>query len=237
MSKLTRGAQAGISLVETLVGVTIGLLLMTGLTAVFVASTRSSNTQTDESRLQESARLAMFYLGRSIRQSGYNSNILTTLTYNPIDATNGATSSVADTITLRRDALTGGEQDCTGATVASGGTVVETYSVATNVARSVSSLYCSNGTQTAELAPGVVNMQLFFGLDADKDGAIDSAYTNAITSAIAKDVAVVRIDLVLAGTTNSDITRPAGTRYCDAYANRVCLTFTSSFLLRNQAGS
>lgn len=238
-----RHDQQGVSLVEILVGLTVGLLLMGALTAIFLASSRSTTHQTEDSRILESARLAMHYLGRSIRQSGFNSNLVTTISYGPIEASTNADKWTPDSLTLRRDAISSTEQDCTGTNAgAIGATISETFYIATNASRGTSSLYCSrtgSASGGVELAPGVINMKLTFAIDADKNGTVDKAYVTTLdASAPATAVSLVHVDLTLAGTSTLDITRTTTTsNYCKNHTTVTCKTFYSSFLLRNQTGS
>jgi Type IV Pilus-assembly protein W len=226
-----------------MVGLTVGLLLMGALTAIFLASSRSSTTQTEDSRILESARLAMHYLGRSIRQSGFNSNLVTTIAYSPIEANTQADKWTPDSLTLRRDAISSTEQDCTGTNAgAIGATISETFYVAANSARGTSSLYCSRtgaASGGVELAPGVINMKLTFAIDADKNGTVDKAYVTTLNATSpATAVSLVRVDLTLAGTSNSDVSRATtASSYCKNHTTVACKTFYSSFLLRNQTGS
>lgn len=231
-------AQRGAGLVELMVGLTIGLVILMYVTGIFLSGTQIGNSQTEQARLQESARLAMQLMGISIRQSGYNHNILLPLDYTPMEGTMGANAASADQLTLRRHAATGSggasEQDCTGQSVTAGTVIQERYYLAAagSSARARTSLFCSNATSAVELVPGVVNMKFSFGLDADQNGAIDSAYVSSPSNYA--DVAVVRVELTLAGEAQTGFTRPTGTKYCDSYANNACLTFTNSFLLRNR---
>ncbi len=63
--------QQGMSLVELLVAMVIGLVLLGGVYQVFTGSTTSSRENQQFSRLQENARFAMEILGREIRVAGY----------------------------------------------------------------------------------------------------------------------------------------------------------------------
>lgn len=63
--------QRGMSLVELLVAMVIGLVLLGGVYQVFTGSTTSSRENQQFARLQENARFAMEILGREIRAAGY----------------------------------------------------------------------------------------------------------------------------------------------------------------------
>ena len=63
--------QRGISLVELMISITIGLILMTGVVQLFLSSRATFSTQQALSRVQETGRLAMEFLADDIRMAGY----------------------------------------------------------------------------------------------------------------------------------------------------------------------
>lgn len=63
--------QRGLSLIEVMVGMTIGLLLLVALGSMMFGSTRSFKVQDNFSRMQDNGAYAMNTLGRSIRMSGF----------------------------------------------------------------------------------------------------------------------------------------------------------------------
>ena len=63
--------QRGISLVELMISMTIGLILMTGVVQLFLSSRATFSTQQALSRVQETGRLAMEFLADDIRMAGY----------------------------------------------------------------------------------------------------------------------------------------------------------------------
>lgn len=63
--------QAGLTLVELLVALVISLVLMGGVVQLFVANKISYQLTEQVSAMQESARYAMWRLGRDIRMAGY----------------------------------------------------------------------------------------------------------------------------------------------------------------------
>ena len=64
-------SQKGISLVELMISMTIGLILMTGVVQLFLSSRTTFSTQQALARVQESGRLAMEFLAEDIRMAGY----------------------------------------------------------------------------------------------------------------------------------------------------------------------
>jgi type IV pilus assembly protein PilW len=61
----------GVSLVELMVAMAIGLVLMLVVASLFVAQKRTFRTQDDQSRLQETSRAALDVLGYHIRLAGF----------------------------------------------------------------------------------------------------------------------------------------------------------------------
>lgn len=64
-------AARGFSLVELLVGMTIGLLLVTGVVSVFVGNRQSSDLNAAIASMQESARYALDTIARDVRSAGF----------------------------------------------------------------------------------------------------------------------------------------------------------------------
>ena len=67
----TRAGMSGFTLVEMLVGVTMGVLVIGTLSAVFVPSVTTYRNSQAVSSLQENERYAVSVLGNSLMQSGF----------------------------------------------------------------------------------------------------------------------------------------------------------------------
>lgn len=63
--------QAGMSLVELMIALVIGLILMLGVTQVFIASHAASRLSEGVARAQENGRFALDFLERDIRMAGH----------------------------------------------------------------------------------------------------------------------------------------------------------------------
>jgi len=61
----------GMSLVEMLISMTLGLILLTGMIAVFSGNKRSSELNTAMANIQENARFALSAIGKDIRMASY----------------------------------------------------------------------------------------------------------------------------------------------------------------------
>jgi len=67
----SKRAMLGVSLVELLIAMTLGLVLMAGMIAVFSSNKKSSELNTAMANIQENARFALSELGNDIRLSSY----------------------------------------------------------------------------------------------------------------------------------------------------------------------
>ena len=63
--------QNGLSLVELMISITLGLVLMTGVVQMFVSSKDVYLSQKGMSQIQETGRLAMEFIGRDLRMASY----------------------------------------------------------------------------------------------------------------------------------------------------------------------
>lgn len=62
--------QQGLSLVELMIAITLGLVLMAGVVQMFVSSKTVYTTQQNMTRIQETGRLAIEFLSRDLRMAG-----------------------------------------------------------------------------------------------------------------------------------------------------------------------
>jgi type IV pilus assembly protein PilW len=66
-----RGRQIGLTMIELMIAMLLGLVLMGGVVQIFVGTKQSYNLQEAQSRLQENGRLAMHFLPRDIRLADF----------------------------------------------------------------------------------------------------------------------------------------------------------------------
>jgi len=62
---------SGMSLIELLIAMTLGLILLSGMLAVFTANKRSAELNTAMANIQENARFALSAIGKDIRMAGF----------------------------------------------------------------------------------------------------------------------------------------------------------------------
>lgn len=72
MTQCRRVRQAGLSMVELLVGLTLGLVVLAGVASVFTATGNTNRSNENMARLQESGRMAFNLISRDVRDAGLN---------------------------------------------------------------------------------------------------------------------------------------------------------------------
>lgn len=68
--------QAGLSLIELMIAMALSLLLMLGVLQIFLSSKQTYTTNSALSRVQESGRFAMDFIGYDLRNAGYRGECL-----------------------------------------------------------------------------------------------------------------------------------------------------------------
>ena len=119
-NKMLRATQpgspiAGLTLVELMVAITIGLIILTAVARLFVTSRSTYTLQEGLARVQESGRFAMEFLSQDIRMAGYagcNANLPSSQIGNLVASATSATSFNPDGIAGYKHTCT---TSCTGA--------------------------------------------------------------------------------------------------------------------------
>lgn len=201
--------QAGLSLVELLIAMVIGLIIIAGVGQILLSGRQSYNTQSGTGTLQENGRFALFYLQRDIRMAGFPRStgpggalaVATPFISNIADASEtGQVSSdgvdgASDQIVIRYQsdaAVAGSELDCLGQLVGVGAIVINRYFI------NDGALSCrGNGNNAPQpLINGVDSMQILYGEDIDGDTYAD-VYRNASQVTNWNQIASVRIALLI----------------------------------------
>src|SRR5262245_20921603 len=140
LSRQSPAASRGVTMIELLVAVTIGLLITLVVAQLFLGSRQTFATTDDVSRMQENIRFTHQMLIRVVHLASYKSqpNSLTLTVFNPatspaIAATDGA-GTASDTLTIRYQgsgdglgAADGTVVDCLGVALDSGVTAVNIF--------------------------------------------------------------------------------------------------------------
>ncbi|MBW2690968.1 MAG: prepilin-type N-terminal cleavage/methylation domain-containing protein, partial [Deltaproteobacteria bacterium] len=143
--------QSGLTLVELLVAMAIGLILLTGIFQVFLGSNSIYRTQDSLSRLQENGRFAIELLTQKVHLAGYPRISVTGNAYTgtAINGTNGA-GTASDTLTI--DFLN-----------PAGAGLSPPYTFAVDAVNS--ELDMTDTTGTLPLIDGIESMQILYGED------------------------------------------------------------------------
>jgi type IV pilus assembly protein PilW len=223
--------QSGMSLVEVMVAMTIGLVILIALGYFFISSSQINRTTDDVSRMQESGRNALELIGRAVRQAGYRRDVSqifggvgTNPKPKPIDGTNGA-GTAADSITVKYNAQQNGDVDCTGATVVPG-TDTNPSMVTAAFAISGGALTCNGATVVVD---NIENMQITYMIDPGSNNVKDgspSGSTATPTETQFKQIAAVSVALTVRGPTNNVAVGGDG---------HLRQTYNATFAVRNQA--
>lgn len=86
-TKLKQGTrrQVGLSLIEIMISLTLGIIVLAGVTSVFTGNLATQSTISARAQIEQDVRAAMEYMARDIRRSGYYSGNQST-TVNPFQA-------------------------------------------------------------------------------------------------------------------------------------------------------
>ncbi|MFH1818241.1 MAG: PilW family protein [Pseudomonadota bacterium] len=205
--------ERGLSLVELMVALTIGLFLLLGLGTMFSAMRQTSNARNGLSALQDSERMAMVFLGSAVQGAGsfpigsspnFNTAILefpvaaasppdpSYIAGQSIRGTTGATPGT-DILSVRfrsNPAATGvgAIQGCSSSITANNVLYTNTFRVSNG------NLVCTqNGTDTP-MVSGVAGMTVLYGVDPGNTGSV-TAYVTA--SSVTNWSAVKTVNITL----------------------------------------
>jgi len=252
--------QRGFTLLEMMVALSIGLVILLGVTKIFSANRMTYSLLEATGRLQENGQYALDYISQQIRLAGYYPNpysvpgtptTISTLAFGaqpPIIGTEGGAGS--DTVTLAYYTTT---TDCvggapTGGAIPAQATTLRTNTgpgVAANIA--VNAITIGNGAagrpsllcNLVEVAEGIENMQIRYGEDTDGDGVADSfvdfdnitTISNVLTVQVALLVASVREINIERDTKTYDL---LGTIISGPSDGRIRRVYNTSIKLRNR---
>jgi len=211
MNKLQQ--QAGLSLIEMMIAMILGILLSVGTATVYFSSQRASLAQSQYLALEDNGRLALEVLTQIIEHTGYVSTNASPLagnerfiTSNVVAASCGGQNNVVKTSLFTNEKTENNNagdsigivyigdanlnRDCSGAQLPTAcqvggvGTVEASkiynhFSVGIN-SDNIPVLNCagSRSADLVEIAEGVENLQVLYGVDNDADNQVDQ-YVNA----------------------------------------------------------
>ncbi len=223
--KTTGQRQAGLSLVEMMIGLVLGLVVISAVFNTYLGTSRSAQFSEGLQVMQENGRYGITTLQRGIRLAGYNPEG----DLEPFDIANSNES----TIVVRQTDL----YDCNGApTAAAGGIAVNTYSH--DAAEDIITCTGNVGMEAMPVVEGVERMRILWGIDADDDD-VPEHYIPYDTGIEASQVVAMRVAILV--NSGADIRTRAGEELHvlldeeyptnDKIARHV---FSSTVLLRNR---
>lgn len=225
----TYSSQKGLTLIEVMISVTIGLLFLTAALGYLVTSQQSFRAQDTGTRIQENARFAMDILRRNVRMAGY-SNQLTIAPAYIYRGPCGNTPCADDTATSQGDRLaismvSPDARDCLGNNLGTNTHVANVFWV--ELVGGMSSLYCrgwdvDNGgwhSASQPLVDGIDQMQVQYGVYNPATDSIDRYLNAAGVEALANgwdNVKSVRIALLVQSGQDTDEADTSGNTVGDA---------------------
>lgn len=192
--------QHGAGLIELMVSIAIGLLLVLGVSTVFLSVNKTFKDRKGMAELQNSERLAMSFISAGIHNAGYYPDPLAASPIVINQALSGTENGTADTLTIKFVAPSGASvsafQGCT-ASLTSGNIYTDTFSVST-VAPGY--LVCTetnittNIITTVNLISGLTDIDIIYGEDTNGAGSV-TTYRNATAVATWGAVKTVKVKL------------------------------------------
>ena len=216
--------QAGFTLLETLIGLGIGLFLLGGIVLVMGMTRQNFNAQNGLSQLQDDERIAVSMLVMVIEHAGFFSTPQTTTiaqafpTAAPfasagqsVSGTSGS-GSTGDTISVRYLQSPGGAADSDFMQNCNGGNNTDSaprMSISTFTLNNKGELTCAVGSDPAQpLSAGIRAFSVLYGVDSDNDRSVDRYLpASSMTADLWTQVGSVRMRLDF--TNPLDSTKPA----------------------------
>ncbi|MHA6495299.1 PilW family protein [Pseudomonas borbori] len=213
--------QKGFSIIELLVAMAIGLILLLGVSQVFLSSRQTFATNDAMSKLQENGRFALEFIASTARQAGYLSPGSTESRPFPVEPINcGKGSSASNPCTVNGAAgasdrvsfsaepailIDGNLRDCAGGIVPVNKIVINSYFIIpADGDNPQPSLGCSSYNrsdstwivQNQRLIDGVESLQVLYGVASNADPLSVGSFISADKVELQnkwKDVIAVRI--------------------------------------------
>lgn len=249
--------QSGLTLVELMVALLIGLILMWGVAQIFISNRQTYSTVDGLARLQENGQYALNLITREIRMAGYYPNPYgkagnkagfeakafgTNAQGKPvavIEATNNGSGSDKVTTLYYTDGTDclGGNTNLSAAVDTAmqgtfpGGAVASIAK--SEISTDGTSLLC-NGTKVVD---GIEHLEIRYGVDSDGDGRVDS-----FTNAPADPTSVLAVKVALLASTEKQVRDDLDTATYDLLGEtvgpqndrRLRRVYTTTIKLRNR---
>lgn len=208
----------------------LGLILIMSVVQVYVANNRANRFNESYGIMQENGRFALSFLRKAIEMGGYDDPDTPTFAPHalgrPIDGTDGP-----ETLTVYYEGGVG-IRDCSGANVAAGAGVSDTFSLLGD------GLLCNGGSEP--VVSGIEDMQVLYGVDIDADGVPNrfvrggqvpgSAWTNVVAVRLGL---LVRTDREVTDSSDAITYQVLDQTFGPAGDRRIRKLFTTTISLRN----
>jgi type IV pilus assembly protein PilW len=194
--------QRGVTLVELMVSLTIGLFLVGGLLTLLGAMKSTNTSQTGLSQLQDNERITLTIMTDVIQQGGFYINpvvntvassfpvsgVFTTAGQYVFGTGAGNLAAPGDTITVRYNTAGGdGIMNCLGGTSAVAATFINTFSVSgNNLQCTLSTVVAGVTTATAAttIVTGIASLNIYYGVQTNLASGTTSADTYLDATAV-----------------------------------------------------
>lgn len=180
--------QSGMTLLELLISMSLGLLLLAGIGTIYVGSNQTYRVQEQNARIQESGRYALDVIGRSLRQAGYW-NMPLAMDSDEMGFSGTPITGTASTVTVQYDG-TGGS-DCSGTVVDVGAIVTDAFDRDDSVPEQPT-LEC-NGQP---LVSNVEDLQFLYGIDTNGNNSANQ-YITTPNAAQSNQIVSVRVCVLI----------------------------------------
>jgi type IV pilus assembly protein PilW len=203
MNAAVRPPVRGLSIVEIMVGLAVGLVLVAGMSNLVLGSRQTSRIERNLLEMQTIGRIGIDFVGREIRNAGFRANRERSLADSfPVAATPFLTAAAvvageapAGGLTLRFQGVGDNwSSDCLGNLAARGDDVWESIWLQGAQIQCRVRNRTTNTDQTLALIPQIEALNVTYGIDDDGDGFAD-AYRAAAAVADWSRVASVNLAL------------------------------------------
>ncbi len=203
-----------------MIAITLGLLVLLAVGAIYMGSRQTYRVQEDNARIQEAGRYALEVIGRSVRQAGADGELSmsaglvpTCAAPGPCNAIAGTNGGTTDTLVVQfyagreeldTDTSPGGwvTRDCTGGQAAVNTVITNTFAL------NGTDLECTGSVGlTQALVSDVQDLQVIYGIDTTGDQSADQ-YVEAPTAAQWPQVVTARVCVLIQSANNGLTTAP-----------------------------
>jgi len=205
-TSVTYKQQQGLSLIELMVAMVIGLILILGVTQIFINNQKSYLFQQGQVGNQENSRFALTLLNQELSKAGYRSRPINAF---PAGSGQGCTfpegtsvvAAGATALCIRYQAANKSDVNCLGSSLASGDqdTILTPYAQNNPIVvekiwydDSTSSILCTSGSTSQPLVTGVAALNFDYG-----SGQADLKTVTSYSSAPGGTVGAVRYTILM----------------------------------------